>query len=577
MGRDGRTALSSTVGLLTESDYQGRRPLVTYAPAPLGHGLDSQSRSARSSSASLGVGPGSETGQVLARGTEQKGEVVEPWLWSHLQPPPVPSRRLLPPSATVTREVQAGLTSIEVRPARPGLTSNEVRPVRPPTGESRTGSTSSGVLPVRPPPADWSGPLGATTERSTVEAMDTSVAPHRPTLPTSVTSDEMLGQISALQWLTSLRKGSAVGSTVPSGSSIPSTPCPTVISQLVENPPPTLADVKKEEVEQASFNEVLGWMWEAFPDREPKPESAKKQGLASMAQTLAEASSSDTPTPLPWSDFHKAIDKHLTCQVAGVRDGKRDKPLTKGSLIPMRRISKLYRVEGDALALEPSAAPPEWFRLTAELPSASRSATLTTSDLDSVESSFRRSKSISNFMDWQMGLLSSLLKDDDNMVDLNRVRRVVQSIDRGSTQLAWETSVGLSNIQLKRRDAAISKLSSTVPEEHKQALRASDLCRSDLFERTLVKEADTAFQEATQRKATLTLLGSKVASATKSSTPWKDSGQHKKASSGTNKPSSKRKRSRGSGDRGDKKKEEAQAPHSSAPAKRGGGRGGRSK
>ncbi len=121
----------------------------------------------------------------------------------------------------------------------------------------------------------------------------------------------------------------------------------------------------------------------------------------------------------------------------------------KGSLLPMRHISKVCRVEGDPLALEPSVTPPEWLRLTGELTSASRSATLSTSELDSLESSMRRSKAISNFLDWQMGLLSSILNDDDDQVDLGRVLHVIQSIDRGSAQLAWATSIGLSNIQLK--------------------------------------------------------------------------------------------------------------------------------
>jgi hypothetical protein len=201
--------------------------------------------------------------------------------------------------------------------------------------------------------------------------------------------------------------------------------------------------------------------------------------------------------------------------------------------------------------------------------------------MDSVESSFRRCKSISNVIDWQTGLLTALLHDENGKplpaesLDMRQVCGIVANMDKGSVQLAWETSTGLSNIQLKRRDVAISKLSSTVPEEHKQALRASGLCGPDLFERHLVKAADAAFQEATQRKATLTLLGAKTTSAAKTSTPWTASSQQKPSASHA--PSSKRKRGKGAGGGEQKKRTPNQGPHASAPAKRGGGRGGQPK
>ncbi len=277
------------------------------------------------------------------------------------------------------------------------------------------------------------------------------------------------------------------------------------------------------------------------------------------------------PPCLPWSNFHQGIDRQLASQVAGDRDGKRDKPLTRGNLLPLRRISRVYRVEGDNLAFEPAATPPEWFRLSGELPSAPRTIQMSTQDMDSVESSFRRSKAISNFMEWQMALLSSMLASDDDQVELDRVRRVVHSMDRGAAQLAWEVSIGLSNVQLKRRDQLISKLSSTIPEEEKLALRASAFSQPDIFEKPLIRHADVAFQEATQRKATLTMLGSRKDSASMPPPPpWM--GQQQKRSSSTGSSSSQKKKPK-HGAKAGPKRGGHQAPHTSGPANRGGGRG----
>ncbi len=106
---------------------------------------------------------------------------------------------------------------------------------------------------------------------------------------------------------------------------------------------------------------------------------------------------------------------------------------------------------------------------------------------------------------------------------------VASSLDlRGSTQLTWEVSVRHSKVQLKRRDLLISKLSSTVPEEEKLTLRESTFCKADIFEKPLIRHADVTVQETTQRKATLTMLRSKMTSWTMPlPPPWGTQGQSK--------------------------------------------------
>lgn len=397
--------------------------------------------------------------------------------------------------------------------------------------------------------------------------------------PATSQTPNQLGGMSAIDLLRSLLGSNRSASNVDAQGSTAASPantntnsrssCQDDDNMSVIEAPPTSSEAKREELDQISFSEIRGWLWEKFPDLCPKPDEREDASqLRSLSQSMAKTQTEEPTPSLPWSPFHQAIDQHLINQVAGHRDGKRDRPLAKGGLLSLRRISKVYRVAGDNVALEPSVTPSDWFQLSGELPSTARSVTLSNSDADSLESSFRRSRAISNFMDWQIALLTSMLDDStDDQVDLDRVRQVVQSLDRGSAQLAWETSTGMANVQLKRRDLMISKLSSTVPEDNKQALRASTFGRADLFEKSLIKRADASFREATQRKATLTLLGSRPPPVQSSSFKKNDTGTKRAASP---KPQPKRKRSRG---QGGSKRGGKTTPHSSAPAKRGGGRG----
>ncbi len=372
--------------------------------------------------------------------------------------------------------------------------------------------------------------------------------------------------------------GSTVRSSHTLGSTVHVTPTAGVNSSRTDDEPLSTEDSRKEEIQQARFKEVLGWLWESFPTLKPETGSAETEAVLSQTQTLAQGEPETSPPSLPWSALHRGIDAHLASQVAGHRKGKRDKPLGRGSLLPGRRYSKVYKVNEEPLVLEPAVPPTEWFQFTGETSSTvGRSATFTTGDMNSLEVMMRRAKVVSNFIDWQMALLSALTARANDQVDIDMVRRVIQSVDIGSTQLAWEVSTALANVQLKRRDTHLSRLSPMVPEEDRMNLRASAFAKPDTFEHDRVHEADLALQAATQRKATLGML--EVRNVSQASYPKQGNKQQKRSASNDTSKSNSSKKKKGKKKETPKKDQKqgdqtkGQTPHTSGSSSRGGGRG----
>lgn len=450
---------------------------------------------------------------------------------------------------------------------------------KPPTSATVTSGMAAGLpLPVGPPPAPVD--LRMTGHGRSTPTMGTGArhSPQRhlsaaltfgraPQGGLSTAGQGLLGPSS------SFPPGGSTVSNDPQGSVDMST------LSVLANPPSGFGDASpspmesRDQIEQAEFDSVLGWIWEAFPALRPlTSDSCQRQPVLSQTQNLAQGQPADAPTSLPWSSLHAGIDRNLAFQVAGHREGKRDKPLGKGSLLPPRRCPRQYKVEGEPLALEPAIPPPEWFTFTGETQSTvGRSASYTPQDMDSMESLLRRVKVVSNHIDWQMALLNSLTDRPNNQVDIDKVRTVVRSMDRGSTQLAWDASTALANVQLKKRDISLSKLSPMVAEEDRLSLRASAFARPDLFERPRVVAADAALQAATQRKATLGMLEVGNANA---SYPKGGYSQKKRPNPSTpSAPSAKRKKGKKKEAPKDQKKKDKQSPHDSGPSSSGGGKG----
>jgi hypothetical protein len=254
--------------------------------------------------------------------------------------------------------------------------------------------------------------------------------------------------------------------------------------------------------ETVAYQVVLQWICKEFPSAICLSTVLK---TGTLTQSLSTETISQTQRSLPWSANLLSHDSKLTNTVLGKRDGKKDAPLQKGSLIKPGRLSALYKVANDSQATEPSTFSPQWCALVGESSHTARTVSFGKSDLDSLESSYKRIRTISSFLEWNIALLASQLKVTVG-AEIPKFLRIVDSIDRASADIAWQSSVGLANVLLKRRDQALLSVNPILPEDSRIKLRASSFTTGFVFNSASVSLANDALKLAADNKASLKIL-----------------------------------------------------------------------
>jgi preprotein translocase subunit SecD len=114
-------------------------------------------------------------------------------------------------------------------------------------------------------------------------------------------------------------------------------------------------------------------------------------------------------------------------------------------------------------------------------------------------------------LDWILSLLVTQLSEDHP--DVVKLRRIALSAARSVSQLTRDSSVGLTNVLLKRRDTALASVPQHLPDTVRQELRSSLISSQHLFDEDKVVRAEEALRSSLQRVSTLQALKSSSTSA----------------------------------------------------------------
>lgn len=259
------------------------------------------------------------------------------------------------------------------------------------------------------------------------------------------------------------------------------------------------------EAEQpVGFSEVLDWLYEAFPHTRPPPTVAPRDQLLNRVLRAQAVSEPRRDVKLSPTDLYGAMDDAYTKLVQGSSDG--GKPMGMGHFLsPTGGFSEYYKWRDLPHMASPQTCPSDESMLFGLSPEPN-SFSLSAKEFTAMEHLSRRQLLTSNFLEWMLSLVCSLLAGDSP--DLSKVDRVIESLARGLNLIQKDAMMTVANFSLKRRDSVLRDLPAGVSRESRAALRSSSFLSPHLFGAEAISRAASELKSFTDRETQLRFMSS---------------------------------------------------------------------
>lgn len=249
--------------------------------------------------------------------------------------------------------------------------------------------------------------------------------------------------------------------------------------------------------QSGKFEDVLKWTKNVFTGStvEAIQETDSLRCLLHATSTKEPAKQAEK---LAWAPLSKKLPDTLMMVAKGktsIPGSKKMKVFKSGELLPHGEdSSNPYSVGIPDYNFCKRNLPPNWNLLVganADQPS----ATLTPTDLDNLEVSFKRIRAVSSFIEWETAVAHDLLehKGPDSV---KQAMTTLQTVGTAISQLVKDVTTAETNVILKKRDAAIKVIPNILPEANKLQLRHSEIHPKYIFSSAAVEKSHKTLQSA---------------------------------------------------------------------------------